>query len=347
MSDRLEIGSKEFFSNYMFHPFAPELTTWETIKAAVASVALFIFTLTTVHIACLIIYRNIKFSLIDNPSGTAAKVDSFNPNKSGQSKDPIPQTVLEEKLTPKQRLLKLEATAENDESYYNKDKAYIQVAEMYRDGVPGNSIEDTVEKDIPKAIELLKKAMKRDVIYLNGIDGKGETISALLALADIYIQNEAFAPEDPIEFLEFVSTVRDSKKKFELLKLAAGRGIAEAMYELGRIYHFGEYGATEKNLEESIKLMDAAANKGHFNACEHLAQIYFFGDQGSIAVDPNKGAEFALLALKNGSKGFALWEAEGSFSAKRVAFIDSKDEAIAYFNKRGDVDMQSPFITNN
>lgn len=40
VSKDLSINSKEFFSNYMFHPLKPELSKHDTIKAVVASVVL-------------------------------------------------------------------------------------------------------------------------------------------------------------------------------------------------------------------------------------------------------------------------------------------------------------------
>ena len=48
----LEINSKEFFSNYIFHPFKKELSREDQLKAFVTSVALAIITLGLFHVCC-------------------------------------------------------------------------------------------------------------------------------------------------------------------------------------------------------------------------------------------------------------------------------------------------------
>lgn len=60
----LKICSKQYFSNYIFHPKAVELTSRDQRKALINSICLGIVTLGLCQLVCLIKYRNRTFKLL-------------------------------------------------------------------------------------------------------------------------------------------------------------------------------------------------------------------------------------------------------------------------------------------
>lgn len=76
MSD-LRIFSKEFFSNYMFHPFDDDLSRGDKVKAFACSLGLGLVTFGLAHLGCLIGFGKKKYTLSEkSPGSSESRIDS-------------------------------------------------------------------------------------------------------------------------------------------------------------------------------------------------------------------------------------------------------------------------------
>lgn len=71
----MKILSEAFFSNYIFHPFANELSTKDKLKTLITSVCLGIFTLGICHVICAIKYSNRTYRVETDKTPTSEKTD--------------------------------------------------------------------------------------------------------------------------------------------------------------------------------------------------------------------------------------------------------------------------------
>lgn len=86
----LKIISKQFFSNYIFHPNAKELSSEDQRKALISSIFLGIFTLGICHLVCLIKYRNRIFKLAEIENLSTQKIQTATaPQKTKATHTPI------------------------------------------------------------------------------------------------------------------------------------------------------------------------------------------------------------------------------------------------------------------
>lgn len=208
----LNISSREFLSNYIFHPLSSDLTKRDKIKALVSSVALGIITLGILHIVCLIKYRNHIYTI--GASGQAAETASKVNNIATPQLAPLPQ-VRDPNVSPKAKLTLMENTVESETSNLTRVDIYRKIGEIYRHGAEADRVEDKVEKDIDKAIFWLKKAID-DV--RDGVTTHSGTARDILA--DIYIKGEAIS-NDPKELYDLANKFhKESLKKVELTKIA-------------------------------------------------------------------------------------------------------------------------------
>ncbi len=74
-STHANINAKEYFSNYLFHSAAEELTTQEKCWITLSSIALGVLSLGLVHLACYIHFKNHRFSILDRSVGFAKTED--------------------------------------------------------------------------------------------------------------------------------------------------------------------------------------------------------------------------------------------------------------------------------
>ena len=120
-------------------------------------------------------------------------------------------------------------------------QTYLGVCYFYGEGV---------EKDIDKAIELLREASKQ-----------GEE-NAQYYLGICYYNGEGVE--------------KDVEKYIELIESAANQGNSDAITELGIIYKEGKI--KSKNTYMAIELFKQAANKGNPDAQVYLGICYFYGE---------------------------------------------------------------------
>ena len=88
----------------------------------------------------------------------------------------------------------------------------------------------------------------------------------------------------------------DYKKARELLEIAAGKGAARAIYELGTMYNNGE--GVVKDVPAAITWFEKAAMKGLPLAQWELARIHLV--QGSDTEDPAEAYAWVLVLAKSG-----------------------------------------------
>ena len=189
----MKICSKEYFSNYIFHPRADELSPKEKRKALTYSIGFGVLTLGICHLVCAIKYRNRKYSIqTKEKTPTASKVEKIVPKPNQQKKWTYDELM---KLTPEE----LKANFTEDEFFniaerLGKYSAQHGLALMTKAAELGNVAairevgryywfgdktgDQPVEKDLTKAIEWFTKAAN-----------KGDT-RACGYLASIYLDDK-------------------------------------------------------------------------------------------------------------------------------------------------------------
>lgn len=198
----INIFSKQFFSNYIFHPHSKELTKLDQRKALATSIFLGIFTLGICHIVCLIKYRNQKFTLIkEEDSPTAQKVNQetkkiIQPEKQWS----FDELMNSNELTAKEMFdhAKSEYNVEKSHKLMLKAAAMGSVEAMKEAGdnyhYGRNDGDNKVLPDSVEAVKWYKKA------------AQGKNPKACEALANIYLLGKD-VPKDIQEAKKWVTLV--------------------------------------------------------------------------------------------------------------------------------------------
>ncbi len=305
----LSINSKEFFSNYIFHPKDPSLSEKDSRKALIASVVLGILSLGIVYLVCLIKYRNVKHITV--PSGTESKVDNIVQNRQSDSVtrnitppqakpsqyDAINRALAADK--PKDRLDLLENIAATASDNVEKGEACNEIAQMYLLGDDGDTPEDSVEKNISRAVPWLKEGIKAGDSSLVRLDYTLERPSKLLL--DIYKNNQEIDPEadELYEITKFLNV--NTYEYIRIMNMAADKGSAKAMFAMAEL--FTDHG--ENANSRAVELYKQAAEKEHPEACIQLAR-YYLGMHNAAHEDRKEAVKYLLLAFVNGARNVKI-----------------------------------------
>lgn len=148
----------------------------------------------------------------------------------------------------------------------NFPDAYNLMGIMFREGCG-------VEKDAYKAMEYWQEAIR-----LGNID-------AIVNVASLYESGEGGMP-------------KNYDKVFELMKIAADSGVAEAQYYIGFCYHRGQ--RIPVDYDKAIKYINLAIEQGHVKAMEEMLVCYCLGH--GVEHDMNKLYQLAVKAAQLGSE---------------------------------------------
>jgi len=91
----------------------------------------------------------------------------------------------------------------------------------------------------------------------------------------------------------------DYSEALRLVRPLAEHGNAEAQYQLGQMYFFGE--GVPEDLEEGFRWVRKAAEQGHAEAQFQLGQMYYFGE--GVPEDLQEGLAWVRKAAKQGHAG--------------------------------------------
>ncbi len=125
------------------------------------------------------------------------------------------------------------------------------------------------------------------VLRMNG-NGTEESLQKAIEYYELALAQD-FEREEVIKQIEFC---KSTLKAFEKLKMEAEQGDAEAQYQLGEAYLYGEY-SLEEDDPTAIYFYNLAAQQGHVKACEELYHCYHNGKY-----EVEKSHEKALKYLK-------------------------------------------------
>lgn len=167
---------------------------------------------------------------------------------------------------------------------------------------------DGVGKDIPKAVEWLKKAAVEENEFAEYALGrlylKGEAVEKDAITAEKYLLKSASRGNKYAAYLlgkEYLSGEnfgKDAMKAVEYLELAAEKDFEPAEYILGKEYLRGEN--FPKDVQKAIDYLKRAAEKGLDFAEYELGKIYLFGDDAPK--DTETALEYLKSAAANGNK---------------------------------------------
>ncbi len=146
----------------------------------------------------------------------------------------------------------------------------------------------SVEKNLPKAIRLFKKAIKSDnstameklaFCYQNGIGVSKDSLKAI----DLYKRaadlNNMFAIVNLANYYaEGIIVDEDLPKAIQLYRKAAKLGDIESWNILGVYYHLGN--GVKQNLPKAIRFYQYAVARGNVRAMNNLAVCYKNGGAG-------------------------------------------------------------------
>ena len=99
-----------------------------------------------------------------------------------------------------------------------------------------------------------------------------------------------------IIFIIFVSVISSFAANIDELKKAAEQGDAQAQYNLGNCYAFGD--GVEKNLSEAVKWWRKAAEQGVAPAQFNLGNCYAFGN--GVEKNPTEAVKWYRKAAEQG-----------------------------------------------
>ncbi len=349
----LNINSKEFFSNYIFHPRDPSLSKGDSRKALIASVVLGILSLGIVYLVCLIKYRNVKHIL--QPTGTTATVNNLRPGRPSLVIVP-PYLVVMGNL---KRFDDFKLIANQPDKNFDKNAACRELARMYQEGVNDGPDGDNIEKNLDEAIKWLKKGIEADDMPITlsargqPASGNWRGTSASDILADIYLANPDIAPEAD-ELYKLAKGINHyTLRRSNLMEMAGEKGSANAMFEVGRNYLFGNLGAYDKHfgikadpdLEKAMKWLTQAADNNNGFACVQLAKIYLFGHGGQVTVDKEEAGKLLIKAFDLGETNiilsYTIFSNNFPDGYLRDVKLRNKAEAIRYMRTTWGVDLSS------
>lgn len=89
-------------------------------------------------------------------------------------------------------------------------------------------------------------------------------------------------------------------KDIDEIQKFAEEGNAEAQYELGLLYYYGD--DVRADIQEAIRWFKKAAEQGHIRAQFQLGEIYYYGKEG-IRKDFDEAVKWLKLAAKQGHQG--------------------------------------------
>lgn len=102
-----------------------------------------------------------------------------------------------------------------------------------------------------------------------------------------------------ILLFSFISAIMTFGANISELKNKAEQGNAEAQYNLGVLYYYGE--EVEKNLSEAVKWYRKAAEQGYARAQHNLGICYYNGD--GVIQNNVKALAWVCAAYANGDNG--------------------------------------------
>lgn len=115
-------------------------------------------------------------------------------------------------------------------------------------------------------------------------------------------------------------------KAVKLFRTSAAANFTNSLYELGKVYYYGDYDDTKKDLKEALRLFEKAANQGHPGAANFVANMLYDGEGVNLnrllAIEWYKKA--AMLGDRHGAHNLAKKYMEGT--------VVAKDETAALHN---------------
>ena len=133
-------------------------------------------------------------------------------------------------------------------------------------------------------------------------------------------------------FLDNLISVFDQDRALIYLKRAAEHGNADAQYELGDCYNYGE--GTEKDSEKAFEWYLKAAKQGHSDAQYELGECYRFGF--GTEENPEKAFEWCMKAAKQDNSN-AQYEV-GLCYKTGYGTEENPEEAFKWFIKAAEQD---------
>ncbi len=366
----LNINSKEFFSNYIFHPRDPSLSEKDSRKAVIASVVLGILSLGIVYLVCLIKYRNVKHIL--QPTGTTAAVNNMRPGgvptqeiptgtldtqalrpRSYSSTRELPASdfdsdkiievvpTLEEARAindPQQRLNAFELIAKNSSDIHEKNDACRILGAIYRNGVSGISV--PIEPDREKAIFWLEEGIRA---------GDLSSPSASSILSEIYNDNSEIAPNinqpkdsffDPGEVLLVKDALAIEEPKSRLANLEKIAKYSNNITEKRQACKEAaiSYRDEEKDISQAIFWFKEAIEAGDvtdrtvgvIKSDELLAQLYI--DNTDFASDTDELYRLGNQIGKLTPKGSKLLKLAANMGNPDAMYV-AADTILSYYSK--------------
>lgn len=119
---------------------------------------------------------------------------------------------------------------------------------------------------------------------------------------------------------------REIEKAVKLFRTSAAANFTKSLYELGKVYYYGDYDNTKKDLKEAFQLFEKAAIKGHHGAANFVANMLYDGE----GVNRNQ-----LLALEWYKKAAMLGDRHGAYNLANTYMegtIVARDETAAIHN---------------
>ncbi len=326
----LNINSKEFFSNYIFHPRDPSLSDKDSRKAVIASVVIGILSLGIVHLVCLIKYRNVKHIL--QPTGTTASVNNLRP--SGGTAIAVPS--FDEAFNAgsvDQQMKAIKLIAQHSPDNFEKCKACRILGTAYMQGMRG-----WTEVDNDKAIYWLKKGIEAGDLPERTTNHGIYALSCSTWLSDLYIANPNIAPEADELYKLADRHGQSIFSRAELMAMAAGKGNTDAMFEMGMNYYNGNDGAfISKDLNLAIDWLKKAGDNDLGKACAKLANIYLVE-----VINPQEGGNWLIKAFENGESEVEIIKPHQnghSTSLELLRTIHNRVEAIDFLREIFNIDM--------
>ncbi len=159
------------------------------------------------------------------------------------------------------------------------DKQLVFVGHEYRDGINGK------KQDFEKAVQYYTMAMRKN------------NAEAVFNLALLYFKGKGVELDYSAGFSLLIKAAKMQPKVDMFGILSPNIGVAEAQFNLGRMYENGIY--VEKNERKSLEYYNQAVENESADAANNLGLIYL--NSKSILYNPKKAEEMLTYAHKIGS----------------------------------------------